>query len=176
MWIIPFAAIAFGVIVLDQVSKLLILEFLYNDQLVLIEGVLNFTYVENRGMAFGLLSDHRWVFMLFSVIGIALVGVYLWFFVKGTLGRVGLALVIGGGIGNMIDRIAYGFVVDFIDFCAFDFWKWVFNIADSAVCVGAGLFILYMILDTVREYKKQKAEKAEKAKETEKEQNDAEDS
>jgi len=176
MWIIPFAAIAFGVIVLDQVSKLLILEFLYNDQLVLIEGVLNFTYVENRGMAFGLLSDHRWVFMLFSVIGIALVGVYLWFFVKGTPGRVGLALVIGGGIGNMIDRIAYGFVVDFIDFCAFDFWKWVFNIADSAVCVGAGLFILYMILDTVREYKKQKAEKAEKAKETEKEQNDAEDS
>ena len=154
MWIIPFAAIAFGVIALDQVSKLLILEFLYNDQLVLIEGVLNFTYVENRGMAFGLLSDHRWVFMLFSVIGIALVGVYLWFFVKGTLGRVSLALVIGGGIGNMIDRIAYGFVVDFIDFCAFDFWKWVFNIADSAVCVGAGLFILYMILDTVREYKK----------------------
>ena len=176
MWIIPFAAIALGVVAIDQISKLLILEFLYNDQLVLIEGVLNFTYVENRGMAFGLLSDHRWVFMLFSVIGIALVGVYLWFFVKGTLGRVGLALVIGGGIGNMIDRIAYGFVVDFIDFCAFDFWKWVFKIADSAVCVGAGLFILYMILDTVREYKKQKAEKAEKAKETEKEQNDAEDS
>ena len=162
MWIIPFAVIALGVGALDQISKLLILEFLYKDQLVLIEGILNFTYVEHRGMAFGMLADHRWVFMVFSVIGIALVGVYLWFYVKGLLGRTALALIIGGGIGNMIDRVAYGFVVDFIDFCAFDFWKWVFNIADSAVCVGAGMFILYLILDTVKEFKKQKAEAARK--------------
>jgi len=160
MWIIPFAAIALGVIAIDQISKLLILEFLYQDQLVLIKGVLNFTYVENRGMAFGLLSDHRWVFMVFSVIGILLVGAYLWFYVKSTLGRIALSLIIGGGIGNMIDRVAYGFVVDFIDFCAFDFWKWVFNIADSAVCVGAGLFILFLILDTVKEFKKGKAQDA----------------
>ena len=162
MWIIPYAAIALGVIALDQVSKILILKFLYEDQLVLIEGVLNFTYVENRGMAFGLLADHRWVFMLFSAVGIALVGVYLWFYVKGKLGRTALALVIGGGIGNMIDRVAYGFVVDFIDFCAFDFWKWVFNIADSAVCVGAGMFVLYLILDTVKELKKGKEPPADK--------------
>lgn len=162
MWIIPFAAIALGVIAVDQLSKLLILNFLYEEQVDLIPGILRFTYVENRGMAFGLLADHRWVFMLLSVIGIALIGVYLWFYVKGTLGRVGLALVIGGGIGNMIDRVAYGFVVDFIDFCAFDFWVWVFNIADSAVCIGAGLFMLYIILDTVKELKKQKAEKEKK--------------
>ena len=162
MWIIPYIAITLGVITLDQVSKLLILRFLYEDKIVLIKGVLNFTYVENRGMAFGLLSDHRWVFMLFSTLGIALVGVYLWFYVKGKLGRTALALVIGGGIGNMIDRVAYGFVVDFIDFCAFDFWKWVFNIADSAVCVGAGMFILYLILDTVKEFKKQKEQKEKK--------------
>ena len=160
MWIIPFAAIALGVVALDQVSKILILNFLYEDRIVLIPGILNFTYVENDGMAFGLLSDHRWVFMVFSTIGILLIAVYLWFYVKDLLGRIGLALVIGGGIGNMIDRVAYGFVVDFIDFCAFDFWKWVFNIADSAVCVGAGLFMLYLVLDTVKEYKKQQAEKA----------------
>jgi signal peptidase II len=159
MWVIPFAAIALGVIALDQVSKLLILKFLYEDQIVLIPNILRFTYVENDGMAFGLLSDHRWVFMLFSVIGIALISVYMWYFVKDTLGRVGLALIIGGGIGNMIDRVAYGFVVDFIDFCAFDFWVWVFNIADSAVCIGAGIFMLYLVLDTVREYKKQRAVK-----------------
>ena len=173
MWVIPFAAIALGVIVLDQVSKILILNFLYEDQIVLIPNILRFTYVENRGMAFGLLADHRWVFMLFSVIGIALIGAYLWFYVKGTLGRVGLALVIGGGIGNMIDRVAYGFVVDFIDFYAFDFWNWVFNIADSAVCVGAGLFMLYIILDTVKEYKRQKAEKSAKTEDIAKEKNDA---
>ncbi|MBE6630534.1 MAG: signal peptidase II [Ruminococcaceae bacterium] len=156
MWILPFALIAITVVALDQISKLLILEFLYEGQLVLIPGVLNFTYVENRGMAFGLLSDQRWVFMILSTVGIIAMCAYLWFFVKSRLARVALSLVIGGGIGNMIDRVAYGFVVDFIDFCAFDFWVWVFNVADAAVCVGAGLFILDLVLETVREIKKKK--------------------
>ena len=159
MWVIPFVAIALGVIALDQVSKILILNFLYEGQLDLIPGILRFTYVENRGAAFGMLSDHRWVFMLLSVIGIAAIGAYMWFYVKDRTGRVALSLIIGGGIGNMIDRVAYGFVVDFIDFYLFDFWVWVFNIADSAVCVGAGIFALYLILDTVKEFKKQKTEK-----------------
>ena len=54
----------------------------------------------------------------------------------------------------MIDRISLGFVVDFIDFCLFDFWVWVFNVADAAVCVGAALFALDLILEMVKEYKK----------------------
>ena len=91
---------------------------------------------------------------MLSVIGIAAICAYLWFFVKSVLGRTALALIIGGGIGNMIDRVRLGFVVDFIDFCAFDFWVWVFNIADACVCVGAALFCLDLILETVREYKK----------------------
>ena len=160
MWIIPYAAIALGVVALDQISKLLILEFLYKGQLELIPGVLNFTYVENRGMSFGWLSDHRWVFMLLSAIAIPLMCFYLWRYVKPRLGRVALTMVIGGAIGNMIDRVAYGFVVDFIDFCAFDFWKWVFNVADAAICVGAGLFLLYAVLDTVREMKRKKEQPA----------------
>lgn len=166
MWIIPFVAIALGVILLDQITKQLILTHLFEEQLVLIPNVLNFTYVENRGMAFGLLSDHRWVFMLLSVIGIALVGVYMWFFVKNRLGRVALSMIIGGGIGNMIDRVFLGYVVDFIDFCAFDFWVWVFNVADAAVCVGAALFVLDLILDTVRELKKKKAAGSPSAQES----------
>ena len=154
MWMILVGALILGVIALDQISKALVLNFLYEGQVVLIPGVLNFTYVENRGMAFGLLSDHRWVFMVLSVLGIALVGFYLYRYVRSTLGRVSLALIIGGGIGNMIDRISLGFVVDFIDFCLFDFWVWVFNVADAAVCVGAALFALDLILEVVRDYKK----------------------
>lgn len=154
MWMILVGALIFGVIALDQISKALVLNFLYEGQIALIPGVLNFTYVENRGMAFGLLSDHRWVFMVLSVFGILLVGFYLYRYVRSTLGRISLALVIGGGIGNMIDRISLGFVVDFIDFCLFDFWVWVFNVADAAVCVGAALFALDLILEMVREYKK----------------------
>ena len=154
MWMILVSALIVGVIALDQISKALVLKLLYEGHVVLIPGVLDFTYVENRGMAFGLLADHRWVFMVLSVLGIALVGFYLYRFVSSTLGRVSLALVIGGGIGNMIDRISLGFVVDFIDFCLFDFWVWVFNVADAAVCVGAALFALDLILEMVKEYKK----------------------
>lgn len=154
MWMIMIGAIIAGVIALDQISKVLVLKFLYEEQVELLPGVLNFTYVENRGMAFGLLSEHRWVFMVLSVVGIGLVAFYLFRYVKSTLSRVALALVVGGGIGNMIDRIVLGFVVDFIDFCLFDFWVWVFNIADAAVCVGAALFVLDMILEIVRDAKK----------------------
>lgn len=154
MWMILIGALILGVVALDQISKALVLNFLYEEQVTLIPGVLNFTYVENRGMAFGLLSDHRWVFMVLSVVGILLVGFYLYRYVRSTLGRVSLALVIGGGIGNMIDRISLGFVVDFIDFCLFDFWVWVFNVADAAVCVGAALFVLDLIFEMVKEYKK----------------------
>ena len=165
MWMIIMGAIIAGVVVVDQVSKAPIMHHLYHGEIALIPDVLHFTYVENRGMAFGLLSDHRWVFMILSVLGIGLVGFYMVRYVKRTLGRVALSLIIGGGIGNMIDRISLGFVVDFIDFCAFDFWVWVFNIADACVCVGAGLFILELILELVAEYKKTRngVEKTEEA-------------
>ena len=162
MWILPFVIVVFCVIAVDQGSKLLILSTLYGDRIDLIPNILRFTYVENKGMAFGLLADHRWVFMVFSVLGIALIAAYFYFFAKTVLSRTALALIIGGGIGNMIDRVRLGFVVDFIDFCAFpELWSWVFNIADAAVCVGAGLFILDLILDTVKELRKQKAQATE---------------
>ena len=149
-WILPVCVVA-GTVLLDQVTKALVLNLMYEGQIVLIPHVLNFTYVENRGMAFGLLSEHRWVFLVLSTVGIALMALYLWYYAKTALSRVGLSLVIAGGIGNMIDRLALGFVVDFIDFCAFDFWVWVFNVADAAVCVGAAIFVLDLVLELVRE-------------------------
>ena len=150
-------AVIVGVIALDQISKLLVLAYLYEGEVAIIKNVLHFTYVENRGMAFGLLADRRWIFLVASVIGIALVALYLFKFTKRPLSQVALSLIVGGGIGNMIDRVRLGFVVDFIDFCAFDFWVWVFNVADAAVCVGAALFVLDLILELVEDYKKNKA-------------------
>ena len=157
-WILPLCIVA-GVVALDQISKALVLNLMYEGQIVLIPGVLNFTYVENRGMAFGLLSEHRWVFLVLSSIGIVLMALYLWYYAKTTLSRVGLSMVVAGGIGNMIDRLALGFVVDFIDFCAFDFWAWVFNVADAAVCVGAAIFVLDLVLELVREARSKGKEK-----------------
>lgn len=148
-------------ILLDQASKLIVLGFLdRNEPFVLIDEVLRFTYVENDGMAFGLLGEHRWVFMLLSTLGIAFMLVYLWKFrPTSKLACIALSLIIGGGIGNMIDRVRLGYVIDFIDFYAFDFWMWVFNIADSCVCVGAALLILYLLIDIVNDSKKSIAER-----------------
>lgn len=160
MWVIPYLAAIVGIIALDQLSKVLVCAFLYGEQVAIIPGILRFTYVENTGMAFGMLSDHRWIFMVLSVIGIGAVAVYLYLYQKTTLGRIALSLIVGGGIGNMIDRIFRGFVVDFIDFCAFpSLWAWVFNIADAAVCIGAALFIFDLVRDLVREMRAAKAKK-----------------
>jgi signal peptidase II len=160
LWILITVGIVAAVVTVDQLSKMLVLTYLYEGQVAVIPGILNFTYVENDGMAFGLLSEHRWVFLVFSVLGIGLMGFYLYRFTKRWGSRVALALIIGGGIGNMIDRLSLGFVVDFIDFCAFpEIWYWVFNVADACVCVGAGLFILDLILEMVNDAKKAKNSK-----------------
>ncbi|MBQ8836149.1 MAG: signal peptidase II [Clostridia bacterium] len=159
--------IIFLVCVLDQLTKLwamdlvaaacsVPLEFLSEGMgFPVIDGVLNFTYITNDGMAFGWLDNNRWVFMLLSTVGIIAMLVYL-FYLKGEgkLFCFSLALVVGGGIGNMFDRIALGYVVDFIDVRLFGFWKWVFNFADCAVCIGAALLILSVVLDYKKEKKK----------------------
>ncbi|MBO7148799.1 MAG: signal peptidase II [Clostridia bacterium] len=106
--------------------------------------ILSFTYHENRGAAFGMLSESRWVFMLVSSIAIIALGVYLFVFnSKSTLGAISLGLIMGGGIGNMIDRIKLGYVVDFIYFEPIDFP--IFNFADICVTIGAALLILQVI-------------------------------
>lgn len=123
------------------------------------KDVFHFTYVENTGSAFGMLKDHRWVFMSVStVVIIAALLIFFIYYKKLTpLIRWAISFLIAGGIGNMIDRVFLGYVVDFLDFTLIDFA--VFNVADSFVCIGAGLFILWYILDAVNEYKQKKAEK-----------------
>ena len=127
-----------------------------------IPHVAELSYVENRGAAFGMLADHRWVFLVFS--SLAIVGIVAYLFVrrpKSPLMRVALALVVGGGIGNMIERLAHGYVTDFINFTFVDFY--VFNVADACVTVGCGLLIIWMIADTVREARAKKLASANAA-------------
>lgn len=114
-----------------------------------IENILHFTYVENRGAAFGMLADHRWVFMLLSSAAIILI--LVWLFLDKTSGpwfRCAAGLIVGGGIGNMIDRVLLGYVVDFIDVVCIDFY--VFNIADSCVCVGCGMFFAGVLYGEIK--------------------------
>ena len=160
---IAFFAIVFGIVYLDQLTKWLAVIFLKGEEsAVFIKGVLQFTYMENEGAAFGMLSNHRWVFLVISTISIIGIIIYMikWR-PKSKLAFVAISFIVGGGIGNMVDRIWLGYVVDFIDFCAFpSIWKYIFNVADSFVCVGAGLLMLYMILSTIDETKAEKLKKS----------------
>lgn len=162
MLIVYFLIIA-AVIAADQVTKALISgNFEPGESLDLIKGVFRFTYVRNEGAAFGMLADKRWIFIVLSTIGIAAVIFYVvkyrpdskWL-------TVALALITGGGIGNMIDRLRLKYVVDFLDFYAFgELWKWVFNVADAAVCIGGAMLALWFISDTVAEIRREKQAKA----------------
>lgn len=167
--------ILLATVILDQVTKALAVSFLCGEPSVsLIGDFLRLTYTTNPGAAWGMLSGHRWVFMLFSSIFILAVLGYLFYKrPKSIWLRVALSLIAGGGIGNMIDRVRLEYVVDFIDVTlyypklsfspfslslgAYDFP--VFNGADSFVCVGAGILAVWLIVDTVREARKEKRER-----------------
>jgi len=123
-----------------------------------IDGILEFHFVRNRGAAWGMLADSRWIFMTVSAVAIILMLVCLFCSKEsGRLFRISLAMIIGGGIGNMIDRLFYtdGAVVDFIYFKLIDFP--VFNVADCAVTVGAVLLVLWLITDIISQEKSKKS-------------------
>ena len=154
------------VVVLDRLTKNLVLASMAEGESVtVIPGVLRWTYIENSGAAFGMLKDRRWIFLVFSVIMIAAVfGYIVWKYLLKKqpvdwLELVSLSAIAGGGVGNMIDRIMRGSVVDFVDVICFPFWKFIFNVADMFVTCGCFLLIFTLIRSELREEKKRKAAK-----------------
>ncbi len=134
------------VILADILTKYLVVQLLVplERSITVIPYVLDFTFVKNTGAAFGILSDSRWVFMTVSVIFIVVLSVVLVKLkIKNKLFNISVAMILGGGIANMIDRIFIGYVVDFIEFTFVDFA--VFNVADSCITVGAILAVIYFI-------------------------------
>lgn len=167
MNLILYFGVAAFVVALDLITKFLVKGsevLMRGDVIDIIPGVFRFRYVENPGAAMGSFASSRWVFMIFSTIAIIAIAVYLVKYRK-TINRlfgISMAMIMGGGIGNMYERLfnqnAAGqyVVTDFFDFHLFSFWKWVFNVADVAVCVGAGLVVLCLIIDLVKEYRAHK--------------------
>lgn len=147
--------IAAAAVILDQLSKLWILgAFELGESREVLSGILNWTYIQNKGAALGILSEHRWVFMILSAVLIAAILLFIVFSKDITRPLVVvLAMILGGGIGNMIDRFAYGYVIDFIDVKFLPFWKWIFNVADIFVTVGAVLLAAVYILTELKRKK-----------------------
>lgn len=157
---IAYAAYGFAliIIVLDQATKAWVmsgLDLREVGQILVAPSLFNLTWVENRGVSFGLFGDGsaRWMLSAFSIVVAGILG---WWALKADrrLLITAIGLVMGGAIGNVIDRIRFGYVVDFLDISGPHFYlgamkinfPWIFNVADSAICIG----VILLIWDSVR--------------------------
>ena len=138
-----------AIIALDQWSKWAIKTSfnLYQSEPV-IQDLLHFTYVTNDGMAFGLsFPGGKHILLVMTILLTGFIIGFLWKEREGhPLVRYGLALILSGAIGNLIDRLLYGKVVDFLDLMIGDFHWYIFNVADSSVTLGMVLFIVHSII------------------------------
>lgn len=145
---------ALAVIVLDQISKAWVLGALSLREVgrvMLAPPIVNLSYVENDGVSFGLFGGGagRWMLSVFSL---AVAAGLAWWATKAERRTLiaAIGLIIGGAVGNAIDRIRFGYVVDFIDFSGTGIFPWVFNIADSAITIGVALLILDSVMSERR--------------------------
>ena len=138
---------------LDQLSKIWAINHLKSiGSIPVIENVFHLTYVENRGAAFGMLENNQIIFVIVAAIA-SICGLYYLHTKKVNLiGKTGIMLIISGAIGNAIDRLRLGFVVDYFDFRII--WEYVFNIADIFVVVGTILLCIYIIFYEEKSNKK----------------------
>lgn len=153
------AIIAVFAIIADQLTKYLVVEnFELYEAKDFIPHVMSLKYTQNRGAAFSMLSDNRWVFMVLSFLSMAII-IYLLIkeYRRHTLLNVSLAMVLGGGIGNMIDRIRLEYVVDFFRLDFVDFA--IFNVADCFITVGAVLLGVYVVFFEPKVEKRLRAQK-----------------
>ncbi|HYB50571.1 MAG TPA: signal peptidase II [Burkholderiaceae bacterium] len=149
----PYLALAGLVVAADQLTKALILQVLEPGRRLVVTGFLDLVLAYNRGAAFSLLSDATgWQGPLFTFIGLFASVFLVWLLTRHAHQRLfalALALVLGGALGNVLDRLRFGHVIDFLDF----HWGWLeplfagghfpaFNVADSAICCGAALWVL----------------------------------
>lgn len=157
----PFIAVAIGILlaVADQVIKIFVSANLKEiGSVSVIDNLLSFTYVENNGVAFGSFAGNRWIFVVLTAALIAAILIYM--FKKKPLSKLfyaSVALIIGGGIGNLIDRIMYGYVVDYI---SLSFFPPVCNFADYCITAGTVLLMIYVLFFTGTSKKDLKNDKA----------------
>jgi len=145
-------ALIAGVVALDQATKLLVRQQIpLHDSLTIVPGLLNLVHVRNTGAAFGFLNAVDFPYkpaIVALVAAAALMGIALYASRLSSherLARVGLALILGGAMGNLIDRLALGSVVDFVDVVLGGWHFWAFNVADAAITIGVVAMLADMI-------------------------------
>ena len=143
---VPWLGIAAIIVLLDQISKITVSRLFSYGESMPVTSFFNWVLVYNKGAAFSFLSNQGgWQRYFFTVVGI-IAAIFIVYLIKRHAGQRlfcwALALILGGAVGNVIDRVMYGHVIDFMDFHVRT-WHWpAFNVADMAICIGAMLFIL----------------------------------
>jgi signal peptidase II len=133
------------IVIIDQFTKYLTVTHLRPiESVTVIEGIFSFTYVENTGAAFGILQNHRWVFIALTIAIVFVMIYFLFFHIQNIMIlKISITMILGGAIGNLVDRIRIGYVIDMLHVTFIDFP--VFNIADAAVVIGTILLIFYLL-------------------------------
>lgn len=136
--------ITLALTVLDQVTKTVVhVRFGLGETVPLVPGLFNLTYVRNTGAAWGMFSGFSGWLTVFSLLALVLIVVFRHHWVGDSIRhRLAFAFLLSGVIGNLCDRLRYGYVIDFFDFYFGRYSFPVFNVADTAICVGAGLYLL----------------------------------
>lgn len=141
------------IVAVDQITKLLAEKYLSDGAVPFIKGVVQFNYARNEGMAFSLFSGARWIFVAVTALVCAAALIYLFKDKCASLWAYwSIGVVVSGGLGNLIDRALYGYVIDFIEPVFINFA--IFNIADCAVTLGAFSLIFYLFSDLFKKEKK----------------------
>lgn len=142
-----FYLIAFIVLVIDQFTKWLVVQNMeIRESIPVIEGFFYLTSHRNAGAAFGILQGQMWLFYIATIIVVGVVVYYIQVYGReNRLFGISLGLVLGGAIGNFIDRVLFGEVVDFLDVYIFNYNYPIFNVADSALVVGVIMLIIHVI-------------------------------
>ena len=141
-----YILIGIAVFIVDFITKILVdSNMRIGEKINVIDGFFSLTYIRNKGMAWGMLENHRWVFILGTVVIVSLMIIYI---VKNKnahlTGKLGISLSVAGACGNLVDRLFYKDGV--IDFFCTEFMDFpIFNVADISVCVGMGILVIYIL-------------------------------
>jgi signal peptidase II len=148
---VKYYIITLVVLMLDQVTKwLVVTKMNLYDRIHIIENLLYFTSHRNKGAAFGILQGQMWLFYIVTLFVVIFIVYYIQKHAKESpLLGITLGLVLGGAIGNFIDRLFRGEVVDFIDVYIFRYNFAIFNVADMALVIGVGIYMIKIILEEV---------------------------
>nr|WP_039121394.1 signal peptidase II [Ligilactobacillus ruminis] len=141
-----YFVIIVAIVILDQTVKHLIVGSInLNDNISVVDGILSLAHIRNYGAAWSMLLGQIWFFVIISTVSLALMAFFFWKFRNRPLYLTGLSLMIGGTIGNFIDRLRLGYVVDMfqLDFINFP----IFNVADCALTIGVAVILIAMLKD-----------------------------